>query len=144
MDPADIPNYCGMPREAQVPGNLTPTALPSARRHFFFFKVRVSKRKGKEGGMRGNERTYFSPHTLSESHNLSVELNIPDLFVPSPMRGDGNRRLAEINKQLGSSGIPPSVPLTLGLSASVLATFNFFLNNVFEPFSENVKAFLHG
>lgn len=30
VDPADIPNYCGMLREAQVPGNLTPTALPSA------------------------------------------------------------------------------------------------------------------
>lgn len=30
VDPADILNYCGMLREAQVPGNLTPTALPSA------------------------------------------------------------------------------------------------------------------
>lgn len=34
MDPADILNYCGMLREAQVPGNLTLTALPSARRGF--------------------------------------------------------------------------------------------------------------
>lgn len=34
VDPADIPNYCGMLREAQVPGNLTPTALPSAWRRF--------------------------------------------------------------------------------------------------------------
>lgn len=30
VDPADILNYCGMLREAQVPGNLTLTALPSA------------------------------------------------------------------------------------------------------------------
>lgn len=29
MDPADILNYSGMLREAQVPGNLTPTALPN-------------------------------------------------------------------------------------------------------------------
>lgn len=36
VDPADIPNYCGMPREAQVPGNLTPTALPSARTQLLF------------------------------------------------------------------------------------------------------------
>lgn len=97
MDPADIPNYCGMPREAQVPGNLTPTALPSARRHFFFF-VRVSKRKGKEGGMRGNERTYFSPHTLSESRNLSEELNIPDLFVPSCTHEGGRKQEAGRDK----------------------------------------------
>lgn len=101
MDPADIPNYCGMPREAQVPGNLTPTALPSAWRHFFFFffYVRVSKRKGKEGGMRGNERTYFfPPHTLSESRNLSEELNIPDLFVPSCTHEGGGEQEAGRDK----------------------------------------------
>lgn len=31
LDPADILNYSGMPKEAQVPGNLTPGALPSSR-----------------------------------------------------------------------------------------------------------------
>lgn len=34
VDPTDILNYSGMLREAQVPGNLTPTALPSAWRDF--------------------------------------------------------------------------------------------------------------
>lgn len=35
VDPADILNHWGMLREAQVPGNLTPTALPSAWTSFY-------------------------------------------------------------------------------------------------------------
>lgn len=58
VDPADILNYSGMLREAQVPGNLTPTALPSPcpRVTFLWWVTRVGWEK--KGGMRerDNER----------------------------------------------------------------------------------------
>lgn len=103
VDPADILNYCGMLREAQVPGNLTPTALPSARRPFLCPVTEVEEDRRIEEIMKG---IYFGfLDCLCHSSSARSWTTPTSLSTPARMRGDRKRTLAEMNKLLRSSGI---------------------------------------
>lgn len=103
VDPADILNYCGMLREAQVPGNLTPTALPSAWRRFLCPVTGAGEERRIEEIMKG---IYFCFLDCLHHSSSVRSWTIPtSLSSSARMRGDWKRTLAEIHKQRRSGGM---------------------------------------
>lgn len=98
VDPADILNYSGMLREAQVPGNLTPTALPSAWRDFLC--PLTGGRRRKQDREEIMKRVYFC-FLDRQQRSSSAWISTTQTTVSSSacLSRDGKRKMLGIKKQ---------------------------------------------